>query len=239
VTLGADAPSYAKFHAGWAPVNTLVDPDNHAVKVVAAMDPPSAAGVLAVYLRDGSAEKIALYTKIISSVPRAHAGKIVDALPADVQVKGITVLEGPRQLEILFYVSEETYGKIAGQSTELAEVFPVAKAPPSDPAALAAAAGTYVLDNVDGKPVPYETAPGWFLKSASWTLAADGSYTMASVITHTADSANNGDGRYAVKGGKIELHRGSGPGEDLTTGTLTATNLAITVGGKVYNYKKQ
>lgn len=96
----------------------------------------------------------------------------IDSPKENKPLKKDQVLEG----KVDVAAAQKSVAAIAGQTRD-------AKAPPSDDGALAAAAGLYVLETVNGKPVPYlYEANKCTMKDATFDLKVDGSYAATANV---------------------------------------------------------
>ena len=83
-------PSFKEFKKKYKPHNELIAPDNKAVKLVSYMEASKVAGVMEEYVDDENKE---MFTLLITSVKRATAGKIIDAMNVSKAAKGLNFMK--------------------------------------------------------------------------------------------------------------------------------------------------
>ena len=110
-----------------------------------------------------------------------------------------------------------------------------APAPPAAPAASSSPAGSYVLVEMDGKPLTAETEaePGWILRAATITLVDNGRMTLE-IVAHRRGAAQTQtrsmEGAWTQKGNELVLTLApAGPGTIVApmTGTLEGGRLSF------------
>jgi hypothetical protein len=215
--LGTAAPSHADYHALYQPHDRLTEPNLAAVRVMAAMEPVAGAKVLDVYLNNGSDSELATYRKIVTSVPRSLAGKLIDNLAPKNTVTGLNELGPEFAPDLLYYVSEETYRRVAG---DIVGVKPIdaavaARSRPDPtkgegPAGWQRVAGAYQIESIGGKPMPYTYPGGGTIRTMSTTLMPDGRFLFEVLMVGMANSTKVA-GIYHVEGDKVTtIHTLSG-----------------------------
>jgi hypothetical protein len=106
--------SYSAFHDSYKPHNRRPAPDAMPVKLMDAMPAEKNAGVMEVWLREPSQKNIKAWGIAITSLPREKAGEIMDAMDPTLVAEGLNYLVDEMALDLLYYVSESTYEKVAG-----------------------------------------------------------------------------------------------------------------------------
>jgi len=240
--LGAKAPSYVEFHNNFAPGDKNPDGSglNLAVQHVEPMSAAEAVKGLGELLRGGSDDQMSAYVTVMSGISRYKTGPIVDALPADLQSRGVNALPDDVAIEVMFYVSEGTYTSIAGRIAAFKIYKPLEVKAPDDPSY----AGDYELVSVDGKPLPYQS-PGsgvWTLDQQTLRIRADGGWTTTSDRTGDGSKWKSATaGTYWTAKGKVELRKMLGKGLDYWTLEPTPPDtLTWNEGGRVpHVFKKK
>jgi hypothetical protein len=123
---------------------------------------------------------------------------------------------------------------IAGQTRQVS-------APPSDPGAHEAAAGTWTLESINGKPLPYLfPANKCTMLQAGTELKGDGSYSAdLSMECGGKKIPFPTSGLYGVVGGNLTFAVAVGPVATGVVAKITADTLTITAGPDAYLYKKK
>ena len=111
--------------------------------------------------------------------------------------------------------------------------------PPSDAGALAAAAGAYVLEAINGKPIPYTyEANKCVMNDARFDLKADGSYTTAANMECAgAKYPFPTSGLFGIVAGTVTFAVAVGPPAAGVT-KLDGGTLTTVAGPDTYTYKK-
>jgi len=106
--------SYSEFHDSYKPHNRRPAPDAMPVKLMDAMPSEKNAGVMEVWLKKPSEKNIKAWGIAITSLPREKAGEIMDNMDPSLVAEGLNYLVDEMALDLLYYVSESTYEKVAG-----------------------------------------------------------------------------------------------------------------------------
>ena len=114
-------------------------------------------------------------------------------------------------------------------------------APPSDPGAQEAAAGTWTLQSINGKPIPYLfPANKCTMLGAMIELKADGNYSAdLSMECGGKKIPFPTSGLYGIVGGTMTLAVAVGPEAKGVVAKITADTLTITAGADTQVYKKK
>ena len=233
--------SYDAFHDAYRPHVALRDPDNMAVRVMAAMEPKPAAAILQEYLNNGQEE---LYGRLVCSVPRKHGGALLDALPEGVQARGVDVLGKDCGQDVLWYASRATYEAVApdvGWLPAAAEPAKPGAAPDptkgDGPAGWQRAAGRYVLQSIDGKPLPFAYPNGATFKIGITDFRPDGTFSYASIVNMAgSDTSMKMDGVWWIQGTRIAW---ATVGAQDNVGVLEGDTVTSSAGGTTYVSKRE
>ena len=122
----------------------------------------------------------------------------------------------------------------------MAQTRPVT-APASDAGAVGAAAGTYLLEAINGKPVPYTyEANKCVMLDGKFELKADGSYaTQANMDCAGTKYAYPTSGLFGVVAGTVTFAVGVGPSPAAGVTKLDGASLTTVAGPDTYSYKKR
>jgi hypothetical protein len=102
--------NYADFKTAFKPSHHLFSPDNLIVYDFKKLNIGQQVEVMESFVHSDNLQSFSL---IIISIDRILAGKVIDGMQSALAFKGLGFLADKWALEVLYYVSESTYGKMA------------------------------------------------------------------------------------------------------------------------------
>lgn len=108
--------SYEEYKEKYIPHYIKLAPKNNGVKMANGYTPKELAGAIEVFVEEDEKENIAT---ILSSCNRDHIGKTLDLMGPSYAKKALQMLKNEWQLELMWFVSKETYHKLAPELVPL------------------------------------------------------------------------------------------------------------------------
>ncbi|MBX7095947.1 MAG: OmpA family protein [Flavobacteriales bacterium] len=111
--------TYSEFRSRYSPHNEPgIDPKNEGVKAAKNMSPSELGMYLGQFIDENNKD---VFMNIITSIPRDHAGKTIDAMVANKVIRGLNWMKDEWVREVMWYVSEPTYNKLAPYVTAISD----------------------------------------------------------------------------------------------------------------------
>lgn len=198
-----------------------------------------------------------MYLRVLAAVPAEHLealvrawsaalrapGALLDALSDDAQSHGVEVLGKDCGQDVLWYATRTTYDAVApdvGWLPAAAERPKPGAAPDptkgEGPAGWQRAAGRYVLQTIDGKPLPFSYPNGAVFKTGITDFRSDGTFTYAATVAMAGSDTNmKMDGVWWIQGSRIAW---ATVGAEDNVGVLEGDTVTSSAGGTTYVSKR-